>query len=161
MRKCVSVLLAMLLLLGFFGCSGGSVTTETTETTVGAPDTFQAGYGNTVITPLLSQGPQAFGGHSAAYADADLETYQKIIDDLPCTCVALTDTTGETVLVFSLETLKVYQSILNLIPTVAEGIGVPAKNILVSATHCHHAPFPPPSHPARILRVFGVSKTKG
>lgn len=146
MRKCVSVLLAMLLLLGFFGCSGGSVTTETTETTVGAPDTFQAGYGNTVITPLLSQGPQAFGGHSAAYADADLETYQKIIDDLPCTCVALTDTTGETVLVFSLETLKVYQSILNLIPTVAEGIGVPAKNILVSATHCHHAPNTHPNY---------------
>ena len=145
MKKFISILLMVVLVLGLCACSGGGGA-ETTETTVGAPDTFQAGYGNTNITPLLSQGPQTLGGHSASYAEAQTDAYEKIIDDLPCTCVALTDTTGKTVLVYSLETLKVYSSIMGLIPTVAEGTGIPAENILVSSTHNHHAPNTHPTY---------------
>ena len=135
MKRFISILLTVVLVLGLCACSGGGGA-GTTETTVGAPDTFQAGYGNTNITPLLSQGPQTLGGHSASYAEAQTDAYEKIIDDLPCTCVALTDTTGKTVLVYSLETLKVYNSIMGLIPTVAEGTGIPSENILVSSHLC-------------------------
>lgn len=145
MKRFISILLTVVLVLGLCACNSGGAG-ETTETTVGAPDTFQAGYGNTNITPLLSQGPQTLGGHAASYAEAQTDTYEKIIDDLPCTCVALTDTTGKTVLVYSLETLKVYSSIMDLLPTVAEGTGIPAENILVSSTHNHHAPNTHPSY---------------
>ncbi len=155
MKKSISILLTVVLVLGLCACNGGTAS-ETTETTGGAPDTFQAGYGNTNITPQMSQGPQMLGGHAASYAEAQTDTYERIIDDLPCTCVALTDTTGKTVLVYSLETLKVYSSIMDLIPTISEGTGVPAENILVSSTHNHHAPNTHPNYVnADYLRYIG------
>lgn len=81
MKRYISILLTVVLVLGLCACSGGGA--ETTETTVGAPDTFQAGYGNTNITPLLSQGPQTLGGHSASYAEAQPMLMKRLLMTCP------------------------------------------------------------------------------
>ena len=132
MKKILILVLALSLVLSLCACGVG-------QSGAGKkPGAFMVGYGNTVITPTMAHGPLMSNCYSGFSEPGGI--IEKVIDDLPCTCVALTDTEGNTVLLYSLETLKAFPAITMHIPAISEATGVPVENILISTTHNHHSP---------------------
>jgi len=93
---------------------------------------LQAGFGRAVITPKTSV---PLGG----YGNTLKRMSQTVLDDLMATCVALTDETGETLLLISLD-LTNSSDAKPIRAAVARATGVPEAQIMVAATHTHSAP---------------------
>jgi len=96
-------------------------------------ETFLAGFGRVDITPE-KYGP--LGG----YGDEPYRICENILDHTYATCVALTDETGETILLFTLDLLKVTREVsLPAQALIAAELGIPEDRIVLSATHTHAA----------------------
>lgn len=66
--------------------------------------------------------------------------YTGVNDILYITCVAFRDRTGETALVYTMDTLKSEMFIHPLRAAVSEAVGIPGDRIFFSSTHTHNAP---------------------
>lgn len=66
--------------------------------------------------------------------------YTGVIDDLYITCVALTDEAGQTVLLYTQDTLKSEAYVTPMRQAISEATGVPYDHIMVASTHTHAAP---------------------
>jgi len=66
--------------------------------------------------------------------------YTGVNDTLYITCVAFQDEAGETVLLYTMDTLKSEMFIHPLRAAVSEAVGIPGERILFSSTHTHSAP---------------------
>ncbi len=95
-----------------------------------------AGFCRVDVTPKESQ-------PLAGYGNTLKRMSNNVLDQITATCIALTDTKGETVLLFT-------NDIINNIPSrfekavneISNATGVPIKNIKITATHTHSAPDP-------------------
>lgn len=132
MKKILSMILAVLMLTGLCAC-GGSGNGEGEGGNVDA-GVFQVGFGRENITPDF---PTALSGGG----DPN-RIHTSVIDYIYTTCVAITDPTGNTVLVITSDLQSTpsgsyKDGILNAASQVT---GVPKENILLCATHNHSGP---------------------
>lgn len=128
MKKILAMLLAVLLLVGLSAC-GGSGNGES-----GGEAVFKVGFGRENITPEV---PTALSGGG----DPN-RIHTSVIDYIYTTCVAITDPTGNTVLVITSDLQQAptgnYKE--SLLSAASNATGVPKENILFCATHNHSGP---------------------
>lgn len=129
MKKALSIVLCLSMLLGLCACggSGGS------ETTPAGEQTLTVGFGREEIMPEVPT-------HLSGGSDAN-RIHTGMLDRLYVTCIAITDASGQTVLIYTQDLQSTVGAVTDpVIAQVAKETGVPAENILVAATHTHSAP---------------------
>lgn len=130
MKRIVSLFMALVLALGLAAC--GSQSTAETEAKVLPP--LQVGYGRVDISP---EAGTPLGG----YSNSSNRLCETVSEDLYATCIALTDETENTVLVYHLDLGGVKEKVFTPIrEQIAEATGVPFEQVLLSATHTHSSP---------------------
>lgn len=95
---------------------------------------FLVGYGRVDITPLESVPLRGYGNTSRRMS-------QNILDPLYATCLAMTDQSGTTLLLYALD-LCVFGPIsaARLRPNLSKATGIPQDRIMLSNSHTHSAP---------------------
>ena len=90
------------------------------------------GYDREIITP---DDPVPLAG----YGNTSQRVSETVLDDLFVTCIAMTDESGNTVLMLTQDTIN--SSVVSTLRNdISSATGVPASNIIVAATHTHSAP---------------------
>lgn len=129
MKKVICIFLCAFMLLSLFACGGGG----NEETQPSQPQTLQVGFGREEITPEIPT-------HLSGGSDAN-RIHTGVLDRLYVTCIAITDASGNTVLLFTQDLQSTVGAVTDpVIVKVANETGVPAENIFVAATHTHSAP---------------------
>lgn len=131
MKKLISVLLTICILLGLCACGGAN--SANSDATQPAAATLKAGYGRENITPDFEVG---MGG----YSDSETRKTKNVLDYIYTTCVAFDD--GEnTILVYTIDVCGIADSGQKKIRDyVATATQIPGDNIFIGATHTHSAP---------------------
>lgn len=126
MKKLIAMTLLLAMVLGLCACNGA---TGGEDKAAG----LQVGFGRSDV--LFSE-PVALSGGSDPNRIS-----QGALEYLQFTCVAMTDSKGETVLLFTQDMQQVSPSFTNpVLQVISESVGVPQENILVASTHNHAAP---------------------
>ena len=94
---------------------------------------YKIGFGRVDITPTESVPLSGMGINSRRMSRA-------VRDELYATCLAFTDESNTTVLLFTLDLIQSSGYIMTIRPLIARCTGVPECNILISATHTHSGP---------------------
>ena len=126
MKKILCLALAAVMVLALCAC-GGSGEGESKETA-----SFQVGFGRMDITPST---PMPMGG----YGQTDKRLHQNVLDKLYATAIAITDETGETVILFHTDLINSSQH-ADVRQQVEQATGVPKDHIVLGSTHTHSAP---------------------
>ncbi|MBQ3866841.1 MAG: hypothetical protein II776_08045 [Clostridia bacterium] len=116
--------------------AGASTAAVTTAETGGVhdPTGFCVGFGRAAITPISSV-------PLAGYGNTTSRMSTRVLDDLFCSCVAVRDEGGETLLLYSFDLINISSSLGKSLRTLITGIAkVPEDNILLNATHTHSGP---------------------
>lgn len=144
MKKTLSRILILLLVfcLALSGCAG-NVPPETTEATTQPIATteekmfitnFSVGFGRVDISPTEPTPLRGYG-FSSGRMSGDIQ------DPLYATCIAMTDSGQNTVLLFTLDLTNSYTEVMNAArQQISEETGVPVDAIMVAATHNHSSP---------------------
>jgi len=133
MKKLVSIILAVLMVLSLCACAGSGETSKEPEAA------FSVGYARENITPSKSV-------PLAGYGNVEKRMSNNTLDLLYATCVAISDTQDNTVLLISQDLVSsgYYKEIRTL---VNQATGVPEENIMLAATHTHSGPSASNDHP--------------
>lgn len=129
MKKMLAVLLAVLLLTA---CAAPGAAPAGETNAAAQPAGFRVGYGKIDITPKEEV---PLGG----YSRSDLRISNGLISYLYATCLAVTDSQDNTVLLFTMDQLNPLQA-EKMLNAVSEGTGVARENIVISMTHSHSTP---------------------
>ena len=142
MKRVLSLLLAVLLVVSLCACgapdgAGAANTTSTAggNTTAAGSDgagTFRVGYGKENITP---DDPVPMGG----YGRSDQRISTGTLSYLWATCVAITDADDNTIILMVVDLCNSAEA-SQIAPNISEATGVPVENIVISATHTHSSP---------------------
>ena len=125
MKKILSVLLVLAMVLSLCACGGKGDTT---------PKAFSVGFGRVDITPTAS---------ASLHGYSELRNSMGVYNKLYATCVAMADTTGNTVLMYAVDLIFVDTKMAEkYVAQVSEATGIPASNIMASGSHTHSAPTP-------------------
>ena len=93
---------------------------------------FQVGFGRTNITP-------AFGVPLAGYGNTHLRISETVLDELMVSCVAIRDSEGNDLLLFSQDLVdSLWEKEVRL--CVSNATGIPTDHIILAATHTHCGP---------------------
>jgi len=131
MKILFSILLCLILLLPVIaGCSESTVG-ETTAPVVA--HTLRVGFGRADFTPTESM---PIG--SAYFGAPQMST--EVINPLLATCIAFTDETDNTVLLFHMDLGGIRDPQVYARGTIGKKLGIPASQIMVTATHTHATP---------------------
>lgn len=145
MKKCISLLLAVCLVLGLVACSsaagdqetanaGKETTPATTEGAAPEGKGLQVGFGRANITPSYSV-------PLAGYGNSSMRMSQGFLDYMYATCIAITDEKDTTLLLITIDACAMYNNTVEpLQKAITEATGVPAEQILMNATHVHSGP---------------------
>ena len=141
MKKFLSILLVAVMVLGLCACGNGdsqqsNVPQQTTAPQETEPklEGFHVGYGRErldggVGTPL------------AGYGDGLSRLSEGVLNYLYATCIAMTDETGKTVLLYTADTICTNTDWTDdMRAAITEATGVPADCIQLTATHTHSGP---------------------
>lgn len=141
MKRTITWLLLLALVLGLMGCESNTPQTETeqmeatqTEATLSPITAFSVGYAKVDVTPDFSVPLNGYG---------NIETRMStgFLDRIYATCVAVTDARNETVLLFAYDMAAADPKFLmTLRASVSQYTGVPQNNIMLTASHSHSAP---------------------
>lgn len=124
MKKTISILLTIILVLHLFACGG-----------IGAskPEGLQVGYSKQNLTPDF---PVGLGG----FADAETRKSTGVVSYVYTTCIAMSENEN-TVLLYTIDMCGLGTQCVNALCTaVSEATGVPKENIFLGATHTHSGP---------------------
>lgn len=94
--------------------------------------TLQVGFGKELAMP---DAVMPLGG--VGMVDRD---YTGVIDPLYITCIALTDETGKTILLYTQDFLRSDTYVVPIRQAISDVTGVPFDHIMVASTHTHSAP---------------------
>ena len=135
MKKLFCLLLALAMTFSLMACGGGDSKEEAGATggnSAKADGGFRVGYGKANITP---DGPVGMGG----YGRSDQRISTGVLSYLYVTCVAISDADDNTLLLYGMD-LCAPGDAYRFRDNVAAATGVPADNIVMSASHTHSAP---------------------
>jgi len=124
MKKIISIILVLMMVLGLCACGagGGNDTVAT----------FQVGYAKGNITPSMLGLPM--GG----YGNAAFRLSTGYLDYTYTTVIALSDETGETVLLISNDVIRMPEKWVDASrQQITEATGIPGDHIMIAATHTH------------------------
>lgn len=128
MKKIISLMLAVLLVLSLCACGGAEDKTED-KTMEG----LHVGYARADISP---KSPVGLDG----YFNSDVRIHTTVMDPLYVTCIAVTDG-DETVLLISQDLLYSWDAATEPArQKVSEATGLPIERIMICSTHTHSAP---------------------
>ena len=128
MKKMITLLLVLCMVLGLCAC-GGNEQSQQAE----PKGEFKVGFGREkimpeTVIPLAGSGIQG-------------REYEGILDILYTTCLAITDESGNTVLLFTNDLVNSKAELSDPAKEqVSKATGIPVENIMVAATHTHAAP---------------------
>lgn len=129
MKKIISLMLAMLLVLGLCACGGTTGEDAPAEETTG----LQVGYGKVNITPSYKVG---LGG----YSDAETRESEGFIDYVYATCIAV-KSGEETILIYTIDTCGLSKNDQDQIrQRVSLATEIKKEKIFIGATHGHNCP---------------------
>lgn len=129
MKKVTSLLLALIITLSLCACNKSEPAAEQQP-----QQPFTVGFAKGNITPSASSALWGF-------FDDEPRMSTSTLDPIFATCLAFTDPTGKTVLMFGVDLLYVDVSIFDVVRNkISEENGIPTSHILFSATHTHSAP---------------------
>ena len=131
MKKIISGLLILTLALGLFAC-GSQPAKEPAVT-------LSVGYAKANITPEKAS-------FMAGYGDDLTRRSEGVMDELFVTCVAITDSAGNSAMLITADLLDAAPHV-NLRGAVAKATGIPFDQIIFCATHTHSAPRPSDTNP--------------
>ena len=95
---------------------------------------ISVGFGRVDISPTESVPLRGYGYSSGRMS-------KKIQDPLYATCIALTDTSGNTVLLYTVDLTNAYTEVMDAARLqISQRTGIPVDAIMVSCTHTHSAP---------------------
>ena len=134
MKKLIAIALLFTLVLTLCACGKDKKEAETpTENPLAG--IYSLGYARVNITPMMYSVPLAGYGNTQNRMSNGMLSY------LYSTCIAITDTEGDTVLLFQNDLEGTYAEVIDPIRTaISDKVGVPVENVIVSATHTHSAP---------------------
>jgi len=134
MKRLITLLLALVMVAGLVACNKGE--TPQPQQDAGAPkyETLHVGFGKAKIQPPDLNIVLTGGGDPNRYVE-------NVLDFIYVTCIAITDTKGETALFYTndLQSASQYWTI----PArefISEKTGVPTERIYMAATHTHSVP---------------------
>ena len=128
MKKKLSMILAVMMLLGLCACGNSGTQTDTTG---GEAATFRVGFGRENITPDF---PVALSGGGDPNRISE-----SVIDYIYTTCIAITDTVGKTVLLITTDVQSVgFKAAIT--KAVNEATGIAEENVILCTTHNHSGP---------------------
>lgn len=132
MKKILSVMLSLLLIIGLFGC--GSADANKGNPELANDNRYRVGYAREDITPDYSVGLSGYGNTSQRMS-------KSVLDKIYLTCVAITDAQDNTVMLVTIDLGAVPESSANSVRgKISNETGIPKENITVSATHSHSVP---------------------
>lgn len=127
MKRIISLILIALIVLSVFAGCGG----KEGEQSNSVPAVFSVGYAKADITPDDSVPLAGFGDNQERYSTM-------VMDRIYATCIAFTDPTGQTVLMFGLDLLNTDEDRANEArELITEATGIPGDYIQFSSTHTH------------------------
>lgn len=128
MKKLVSILLVLIMVLGLCACSSEK------KPAAAQSKEFRVGYSRVNITPNYSV-PLAGYGNTARRMNQGFVSY------IYTTCIAITDADDSTVLLFTSDMLGVNAELTAAFrKAVSEATGVPEERIMLTCTHSHSGP---------------------
>lgn len=135
MKRIIAVLLLLSMTVCLFGCGGESNAKSQTQPLADLGDyDLYAGYGKVDFTP---ESPVPLAG----YGSADKRISRAVLDPLYVLALALTDSSGETILLMNWDGVRSYTEIQQLARvSIAEATGLDISKIYIGATHTHSAP---------------------
>ena len=129
MKKVLSLILCVLMLVSVCGCSA-SEDKQTTGTTEPVANALKVGFSRKDITPTETGLPMT----SSRYTSG-------VVDNLYGTCIAITDAYDNTILLFHLDLQSSYDAICQWArKDIVKELGIPAECIMFTATHTHRSP---------------------
>ncbi len=129
MKKIWAIILCLVMLLGLCACGSEAEAEPTTE----AQPAFQVGFGRVNITPNETVG-LTMEGYSNQVSEG-------VLSYIMGTCVAITDTEDNTLLLYTVDKCEVGIDTVNALRIkLTESTGIPGENITVSGTHTHSSP---------------------
>ena len=141
MKKIFCLMLCLLMLTAVFsGCNtqGGETTGQTEAPKL--EHVLQVGYARADITPTVSI-PLSGLSNSVVGGSAYDRYSEDVKNKLYATCIALTDETGYTILLFHVDQLYAYEAYITPAKMkILRATGVPGPQILVCSTHNHSSP---------------------
>ena len=125
MKKILSILLVLVMILGLCACGGGAETPE-------APKTLEIGISRLNATP-------GYPVNLYGYGEEELRFTSTVTHYIYITCIAARY--GEdTVLMYTLDLCSIRNEVENLKAAAMRGSGLPEENIVFGATHSHSCP---------------------
>ncbi len=123
MKKIITLIVCLAMALSLAACAQNQ-----------EGETLLVGYGRRDITP-------EFSVPLHGYSDTDTRRSSEVLDSIYATCVAFTDGDDNTVLLFHTDLGTAFHGAFTLARAkIAKKTGIPASNIMVSATHQHSGP---------------------
>ena len=148
MKRLLSLIMIFAVLASLCACAtnGGKEDAGKTGEYTGA---FYVGYGEALMNPIE---PTPLGG----YGNTSKRLSQNITDDLYIRCVALTDENGTLQLIYSLDSVRVYNQAIQSAALALGELGISYENVIINASHSHSTPDMTSSHSAitRYLDYF-------
>lgn len=132
MKRFLCLTLAVLLALGLLACGGNAEKEEGKAEKPAWAGQFAVGYGRADVTPDHSVGMRGFG---------DVRQSTGVLNKLYITCIAVTDETDNTVLLYTFDCKNMGEAKLRTIrEAVAAKTEIPVEKIFIGATHTHSSP---------------------
>ena len=143
MKKILALTLAVLMVFGLLACGGETAennevaaTNEDSAASGKAPEgKILVGFGRADLTPSSYSGIELVGyGGNGTPPTPMTGTLDKVYG----TCVAITDSDGETMLIYTLDTLYTTQAEVDEVRQFVQlKTGIPGERVVISATHTH------------------------
>lgn len=126
MKKIAVILFCLLTTLFLFACKNGNKEIK--------PGVLHVGYGRMDITPYNFSMPMNGYGNNNERLSTGVD------DPIYATCIAFTDEKNNTILLYQMDMGNPYGEVTINTRAISKATGVPAKNIIFSATHTHDGP---------------------
>ena len=129
MKKILAIILILIMVASLCACSKKLAAQQQEKT-------FLVGFGRVSVAPASTTGV-LLDGYSDRWSEG-------ILNQVMATCVAITDTEDNTVLLYTVDMCNTEKATIDsLRKRLTESTGVPGDNITISGTHTHSSPAEP------------------